>query len=209
MLVLALSPAEPHTHFPWAVLEQNTTWLRGSFLLLGIIVCVPVLLVFGPNSCWTFASFLCAPLLFLDVHARVHSAASDSNSSSISPSSKLFTRRADVAAEEDQALGDLRRRKLTTEDDSSGHRQGKEELLVDLGHSWEGEAKLERSSRPSLSVSGVIVWAFFAILFFYKSGHLCDFSSLQFESPFIGILALMCAHHRIPLTPTCMHTLRI
>jgi hypothetical protein len=38
-----------------------------------------------------------------------------------------------------------------------------------------------------LGVSEVVVWVFFAVLLFYKSGHLCDFSSLQFEAPFIGM----------------------
>jgi hypothetical protein len=166
--------------------------LQGTFVVLGMVVCVPVMLVFGPGSCWTFASFLCAPLLFLDVNARMK--AGDQQQLH-DDSDKEDDGDDDAATRHKEKTGSDGGGAVTLEDAAVRQRSlarkakhlASSDRLVDIQHHQQHQQHQQATGpRLSLGVSEVVVWAFFAILLFYKSGHLCDFSSLQFEAPFIG-----------------------
>jgi len=131
-------------------------------MLLTIITNVPVLLVFGPNSCWTFSSFLLASLLYLRTNSRLRLAADQCTIST--PMNK----------------SDAHERK--------GGKQRGELLIAVHPHKPNGNHGY-KTKRAVRNVPALGVWVFLSILLFYKSGHLCDFSSLQFESAFIGTAA--------------------
>jgi hypothetical protein len=170
---------------PDAAAVAGVSELQGTFMVLGMVVCVPVMLVFGPGSCWTFASFLCAPLLFVDVSARMKAAddaeeeeEGDDDINSNHDDDDDYSVKAGKA---DRRAGAVRQR-VKTSAAAGDH-------LVDIPRPEERSGEQSgrrRQQQLSLGVSEVIVWVFFAVLLFYKSGHLCDFSSLQFEAPFIG-----------------------
>lgn len=152
-------------------------------MLLGFIVGMPVLLVFGPNSCWTFATFLFASLLFLDVHAR-DVCRSQHNYNSVGGRNSAQDQATTFVPEGHEYTNELRFRKQNVTTQRIKDNKAKQDVTVDLGNVITNQTG--QSTQPSGMLSGVVVWAFFAILYFYKSGHLCDFSSLQFESAFIG-----------------------